>query len=227
MVVLFFGPPGCGKGTQSRYVARRLKIPAISTGEMLRAECEADSALGRIARTLLANGELVGDGLVNAMVRNRLSKSDCRSGFILDGYPRTIPQAQWLDRFIQEHGHTHPFVVHLQVSSEVLVSRVSGRRHCPKCSRVYNLVSQRPRFEGKCDVDGASLVRRADDAAEVVIARMRAYNELCEPLIEYYGRANYHGIDGHRPPEEVSREILEILSPAPVRMRSGRRFAAR
>lgn len=227
MVVLFFGPPGCGKGTQSRYVASRLKIPAISTGEMLRAECEADSALGRIARALLAGGELVGDDLVNAMVRNRLSKPDCRSGFILDGYPRTIPQAQWLDRFIKEYGHTDPVLIHLQVSSEVLISRVSGRRHCPKCSRVYNLVSQRPRIEEKCDLDGASLVCRDDDAAAVVIARTRAYDALCGPLIEFYGSANYHRIDGQRPPGEVSREILEILSPVPVRIRSGRRFAAR
>lgn len=163
MIVLLFGPPGCGKGTQSALIASRYGIPAISTGEIFRLECQSASSIGRLARALIQRGELMPDELTNEIVTARLRQPDCRDGFLLDGYPRTVPQAKFLDQFLKSRGFPAPAVIHLEVSCELLVARLAARRQCSACNRIYNLISQPPARADRCDRDGARLVRRADD----------------------------------------------------------------
>src|ERR1035437_3592112 len=135
VILLLFGPPGCGKGTQAEYLAERLHIPAISTGEMFRAECKAGTELGKAACSILSSGGLVSDELVNGIVANRIARADCRDGFLLDGYPRTVPQAIHLSGVLRERGLPEPVVIHLDVADEALVTRLTARRQCPQCLR--------------------------------------------------------------------------------------------
>ena len=217
MIVLLFGPPGCGKGTQATFIAIHFQIPAISTGEMFRAECRAGTPLGKAATAILAKGELVGDEIVNQMLAGRIAKSDCRDGFLLDGYPRTVPQAEFLDCVLRSRGLPAPAIIHLDVPAEAVVSRLTARRQCPACSRIYNLHSQPPRRENVCDDDGMPLICRSDDREEVIRQRLKAYEELTGPVIQYYAGADYHRIDGTLTPPEVSRQITAALSAiAPV-----------
>jgi adenylate kinase len=211
LIVLLFGAPGSGKGTQSRFISERRRIPAISTGDMLRAECVAETVVGLAAKSILANG-LVEDELVNAMVVNRITQADCRTGFILDGYPRTVPQAVFLSQFLKESRLPAPTVMHLDVPIPVLVLRLSSRRQCPLCGRIYNLLYKRPTREGRCDADGEALIQRNDDGEEVVRQRLEAYHRLCGPLIEYYRGPNYHRLDGQCAPEKISEQIKAIIT---------------
>jgi adenylate kinase len=211
MIVLLFGPPGCGKGTQATFIAIHFQIPAISTGEMFRAECRAGTPLGKAATAILAKGELVGDEIVNQMLAGRIVKSDCRDGFLLDGYPRTVPQAEFLDCLLRTRGLPAPAIIHLDVPAEALVSRLTARRQCPACSRIYNLRSQPPRRENVCDDDGMPLICRSDDREEVIRQRLKAYEELTGPVIQYYAGPAYHRIDGTLTPPEVSGEITAVL----------------
>src|SRR5215471_11469734 len=151
MILLLFGPPGCGKGTQAAILADRFHIPAISTGEMFRAECKAGTELGKAACTILSQGKLVGDEIVNGIVASRISRSDCKDGFLLDGYPRTVPQAIFFTGLLRERRLPEAAVIHLDVPDEVLVARLTARRQCPKCLRIYNVISQPPRVPERCD----------------------------------------------------------------------------
>ena len=211
MVILLFGPPGSGKGTQSPQITALLKIPAISTGEMLRAECEAGTPLGKIASEVLAKGHLVSDDLVNQMLIGRLAKPDCRGGFLLDGYPRTVPQAIFLAGFLERHGFPPPMVIHLATPISVLVERISARRQCPKCGKIYNLLFQPPKKKGVCDLDGTGLIRRADDTVEIVRERLNSYEHLTAPVIAHYAGTDYHPIPANRLPSEVFRDIEGIV----------------
>ena len=217
MIVLLFGAPGSGKGTQSRFISERRKIPTVSTGDMLRAECRHETALGIAAKSILAKGGLVDDDLVNVMVVHRITQPDCRKGFILDGYPRTVPQAIFLSRFLENTKLPPPTVIHLDVPVPVLVTRLSSRRHCPACGTIYNLLYQPPVREGRCDVEGEPLIHRDDDLEDVVRQRMEAYYWLCAPLIEYYSGPNYHRVDGQCEPEKISGQIKSIITARPVR----------
>ena len=217
MIVLLFGAPGSGKGTQARFISERRKIPTISTGDMLRAECRNGTALGITAKSILASGGLVDDDLVNVMVVHRITQPDCRNGFILDGYPRTVPQAVFLAGFLENAALPAPTVIHLDVPLSVLVKRLSSRRHCPSCGRIYNLLFQPPAKPGCCDFDKEPLVQREDDREEVVRQRMEAYHRLCAPLIEYYSGPNYHRIDGQFPPEKISQQIKTIVTARSLR----------
>jgi len=212
-VILLFGPPGSGKGTQSPLITALLGIPAISTGEMLRAECEAGTPLGKIASAVLAKGHLVSDELVNQMLVARLGKPDCKDGFLLDGYPRTVPQAVFLGEFLEKSGYPRPTVIHLATPISVLVERISARRQCPTCGRIYNLLFQPPKKKGVCDVDGTKLIRRADDTVEIVRERLNSYENQTAPVIAYYADADYHKIPANRPPAEIFRDIEAILKP--------------
>jgi adenylate kinase len=211
MVILLFGPPGCGKGTQGAVITQVLQIPAISTGEIFRAELKAGTALGNAAKEIMAGGGLVSDNIVNEMVRGRLKQPDCRNGFLLDGYPRTIPQAEFLDTLFGELGYPEPEVVYLDVPDAALVARLTSRRQCPACGRIYNLLSQPPRREGTCDADGAALIQREDDKESVIRARLKAYAESTGPLIEFYSQRRFHRVDGNRPPADIQKDIDAIL----------------
>jgi len=220
LIVLLFGAPGSGKGTQSRFISERRKIPAISTGDMLRVEIRNETALGRVAKSILANGGLVDDDLVNAMVVHRITQPDCRKGFILDGYPRTVPQAVFLSGFLDNGGLPAPTVIHLDVPVSVLVNRLSSRRHCSRCGGIYNLLFKPPVKKGRCDLDGEPLIQRNDDHEDVVRQRMEGYQRLCVPLIEYYRGANYYRMDGRCAPEMISEQIKGIISARSLRRTS-------
>ena len=211
MVILLFGPPGSGKGTQSPLITKMLHIPAISTGEMLRAEVDAGSPLGQQAQTILAAGQLVSDEIVNDMLVNRITKPDCKNGFLLDGYPRTVPQAEFLDGKLAEMGFPAPTIFHLATPQSVLIERISSRRQCPKCGRIYNLLFKPPIKPGVCDVDGTKLVRRSDDNVEVVRARLQAYEKMTAPIMVHYAGGDYHSISANRPPLEIFRDIESVL----------------
>jgi adenylate kinase len=211
LIILLFGPPGCGKGTQAHFIEERFHIAAISTGEMLRAECKAGTRLGKLACSILSSGGLVGDEIVNEILAERISRADCRDGFLLDGYPRTIPQACFLDGLLEKRGLARPAVIHLDVPAEALVSRLSARRQCPACSRIYNLLSQPPCQVDVCDTDGAALIRRDDDREEVIRQRLKAYDELTGPVLKHYAGSRCHRVDGMLAPAEVSWRIELLL----------------
>ncbi|HLN00002.1 MAG TPA: adenylate kinase [Bryobacteraceae bacterium] len=211
MIILLFGAPGSGKGTQARFISESRGIPAISTGDMLRAECRAATVLGKAACAVLANGSLLDDATMNAIVARRLQQPDCSSGFILDGYPRTVPQATSLSQFLENAGLPEPTIVHLDVPDAVLVARLSSRRYCPSCGRTYHLLAQPPARPGQCDGDGEALIQRSDDAAAVVVERLKAYRLLTEPLIQYYQGPHYHRVNGGCEPEEISQRIDAVI----------------
>jgi adenylate kinase len=195
----------------SPLITRLLKVPAVSTGEMLRAEVEAGTPLGQQASDILAAGQLVSDEIVNKMLVNRLSQPDCKNGFLLDGYPRTVPQAEFLDGKLEELGFPQPTVLHLATPKSVLIERIASRRQCPTCGRIYNLLFKPPRNPGVCDDDGTKLVRRQDDTVEVVKARLEAYERQTAPVMDHYAGRHYHSVPANRPPTEIFRDIESIL----------------
>jgi adenylate kinase len=213
MIFLLLGP-GCGKGTQAVILADRFHIAAISTGEMFRAEYRAGTELGKAACKLLSEGKLVSDEVVNAMVASRTSRPDCREGFLLDGYPRTVPQAIFLSGLARERGWPEPCVIHLDVD-ELPVARLTARRQCPTCLRIYNLVSQAPKVAGICDDEGAALITREDDKEEVIRRRLRAYDELTGPALKWYGPKQVVTIDGSPPRAGVTESITHAV-PVPA-----------
>lgn len=196
VIILLFGPPGCGKGTQSVFLAEKFHIPAISTGEMFRAECKAGTELGKMACTIISNGGLVSDEIVDGIVASRTARPDCSNGFLLDGYPRTVPQARQLSALLQKRGLPDPIVVHLAVADDALVARLTARRQCPTCKRIYNLLSQRPCVDGVCDDDHAELLHRDDDSEPVIRRRLTAYKELTGPVLDWYGSSLVRTVDG-------------------------------
>jgi len=214
VILLLFGPPGCGKGTQAVSLAAKFRIPAISTGEMFRAECKAGTELGKKACAIMQSGGLVGDDIVNGIVASRIARPDCARGFLLDGYPRTLPQAQNFSALLAERGLPEPTVIHLDVPDTVLVARLGARRQCPKCLRIYNLQSQPPRTAGYCDDDGSGLLTREDDQESVIRDRLHAYAQLTGPILDWYGLARVHTVDGDQPPEQVARAIEQAIAEA-------------
>ena len=210
--LVFLGPPGAGKGTQARLLARGLSIPHISTGDLFRENVERGTPLGLTAKEFMERGELVSDEVVNNMVRDRLREPDCDSGFLLDGYPRTLPQAEMLKKFLQERGCGPALVVNLGVSYTEIAQRLSGRRICPVCQRIYNLVTQPPSNDSVCDDDGTVLQQRQDDREEAIRERLSAYEAQTAPLIEYYkARGSLHEVDAERAPEQVADELMRVI----------------
>lgn len=178
---------------------------------MLRAEIAAGTSLGRDTQAIIAAGGLVPDDMINAALCSRIQKPDCRKGFILDGYPRTVEQAEYLDRVLAAHGMPEPVVIHLDVPANVLVGRMVSRRQCPKCGRMFNVLTQRPKIDGQCDDDGADLVIRKDDREDVIRERLRTYEELTRPVIAHYPSDRYFQISGDRSAGYVFEEITGIL----------------
>jgi adenylate kinase len=211
-VLLFMGAPGSGKGTQSAWLSARLDIPILSTGEILRSEAKRNTPAAFRLRQVLASGALADNDLVCAVVGARLRRDVPRRGLILDGFPRTIQQAAFLDSLLGDLGLPRPCVIHLDVSGETLLKRLAGRRHCANCGAVYNLVS-RPSLGGnRCEVDGGDLVQRDDDSEGVILRRLADFQKSSRPLVEYYAHSDYHRIDGAREPESILEELLEIGS---------------
>jgi adenylate kinase len=211
VILLLFGPPGCGKGTQAAHLAERFQIPAISTGEIFRAECKAGTDLGQLACKIMSSGGLVGDDIVNGMVASRIARPDCAGGFLLDGYPRTVPQAEQFAALLRERGLPDPTVIHLDVAEDALVERLTARRQCPKCLRIYNTMWQPPRQPERCDDDGEQLLTREDDQEAVIRQRLAAYRELTGPVLGWYGEAAVRTVNGALPPEEVTRAIENLV----------------
>lgn len=208
---LLLGPPGCGKGTQAERLAKHFSIPAISTGEMIRAEIKAGTELGKVAAAVTITGGLLSDELVNQIVRSRLSKDDCRGGFLLDGYPRTIPQAEYLAGLLEQLGFPQPLVLHIEVPSELLIQRACNRRYCPQCGAIYNLSTHPPNQAGRCDACGMGLKQRDDDCENTVRNRLAAYARNTAPLIARYSGGRYVLVDGSGSPDDVFGAILSAV----------------
>ena len=185
VAIILFGSPGSGKGTQAKYLVDWLAIPQISTGDMLREHISKGDAIGKATEERMRAGSLVSDELVNQLVFERISEPDCERGFILDGYPRTTAQAGEMMRLLAAVG-AGEVVIHLVVDYNIIISRISGRRVCPKCGTLYNAVSRPPKIEGVCDLDGTALVIREDDREEVVRERLIQYERQTQPLIEFF-----------------------------------------
>lgn len=215
MRIVIFGPPGSGKGTYASRLAPRLKVPHISTGDILRDEVKSGSELGRKISSYISSGKLVPDEIVNQVIKKRLSHEDCRNGFILDGYPRTLQQAFFLDKISKID-----FVINLNVPEEVLVRRISSRLICRRCGAVYNKLTLPPKVDGVCDKCGGELYQRDDDKPEVVRERIRIYNNQATPLLEHYRNAGvvidffYESgeADGDVSPDVVVDKILRALT---------------
>jgi len=208
--ILLLGAPGVGKGTQAKELVRLWGIPQISTGDLLRANVSQGTPLGKIARETMDRGELVPDSLVNQMVAARLQEPDTIKGYILDGFPRTLPQAGWLDGRLAAQSLSLPLVaVSIHVDYNQLLRRITGRRNCPVCQTIYNVYSKPPRVDEICDIEGAALVRRADDTEAAFGERMRAYDALTTPVIEHYRElGRFAEVDGDRAIEEVATGIV-------------------
>lgn len=217
--IILMGPPGAGKGTQAKRIAETYGIPQISTGDILRANVAAGTELGRQAKAVIERGELVPDRLVCDMVASRLMEADCARGFILDGFPRTVAQAEWLDAFLEGSifekqlcSKVPPIVIDFAVDYNSLLRRLTGRRSCPTCGRIYNIHFQSPKVADTCDFDGSKLVTRRDDDEEVVSERLKEYERKTLPLVEYYrGKGRLQIVNGDRDMNAVTAEALQIL----------------
>lgn len=209
---IFLGAPGSGKGVQAKRLCEKLSIPHISTGDIFREEISKKSPLGEQVQSYVSSGRLVPDKLVVQTVMQRLERPDCVNGFLLDGFPRTVDQAEELEKYLQKKSMKIDQVLYLQVETETLVQRLTGRRQCEKCSKVYNLVSQPPQKEGICDDCGGKLILRVDDEPNLVRRRLGVYQDLTEPLVVYYrARAVLADINGDKTPDDVSSQITGAL----------------
>ena len=213
MNLVLFGPPGAGKGTQGTMLAEKRGLLKISTGDILRDAARAGTALGLEAKKYMNAGELVPDSVILGLVRELIEDAPDAKGFIMDGFPRTLPQAEGVDRLLAEIGKPIDAVVVLEVDNEELVKRLSGRRSCPNCGAVYNIYFEKPKEDERCDRCGAALVQRADDSQQTVLRRLDVYSEQTAPLIDYY---QHRGVPvmrvaGDRGIEEVQRDILSIV----------------
>ena len=213
MRIILLGAPGAGKGTQAQFIMEKYGIPQISTGDMLRAAVKAGTPLGLEAKKVMDAGQLVSDELIIGLVKERIAQDDCAKGFLLDGFPRTIPQADAMT----ENGINVDYVIEIDVPDEEIVKRMSGRRVHPASGRVYHVVYNPPKEEGKDDVTGDELVIRPDDEESTVRKRLEIYHNQTKPLVDYYGKVaeagktQYHKFDGTKSVSDVSEELATVL----------------
>ena len=206
------GAPGAGKGTQAKKIAEKYHIPHISTGDIFRANIKNGTELGKKAKTYMDQGALVPDELVCDLVVDRVRQEDCRNGYVLDGFPRTIPQAESLDATLASLGESVDYAINVEVPDEKIVNRMSGRRACVGCGATYHLVYAPTKAEGICDTCGAELILRDDDKPETVLKRLGVYHNETQPLIDYYrGKGILKEVDGTMDMADVFRAIVEIL----------------
>jgi adenylate kinase len=211
--ILLLGAPGVGKGTQAKELVKLWNIPQISTGDLLRGNVAQGTALGREAKEIMGRGQLVPDSLVNEMVAARLKQPDTARGYILDGFPRTLGQAGWLDGRLAAEGAALPVIaVSIQVDYNQLLRRITGRKNCPVCQAIYNIYVNPPKRDGFCDVEGAALVQRADDTEKVFKERMRAYEALTAPVVDHYReQGRFAEVDGDRPIGLIAAGIVAAV----------------
>ena len=208
MKLIFLGAPGAGKGTQAEIIAAELKIPTISTGNIIREALANGTEMGLKAKSFIEAGKLVPDDVVIGIIKDRLAADDCNGGFILDGFPRTIPQAEALDNM----GVIIDKVVDIDVPDENIVNRMSGRRVCKACGSSYHIENKKPKVEGVCDACGGELQIRKDDAPETVLDRLNVYHEQTEPLKDYYAKCGkLRSVEGTAPIKEITASILKVL----------------
>ncbi len=212
MKIVMLGAPGAGKGTQAKMIAERYQIPHISTGDIFRMNIKNGTELGKEAKTYMDAGKLVPDELTVKILLDRVSNEDCKNGYVLDGFPRTIPQAEVLTDALNKLGDKIDYAINVEVPDENIVNRMGGRRSCPSCGQVYHVVHMPPKQEGVCDKCGAGLVQRDDDKPETVSQRLTVYHDQTQPLIEYYEKAGVlKNVDGTKDQKEVFEAITEIL----------------
>jgi adenylate kinase len=217
MNLILVGPPGAGKGTQAQRMVDRYHIPQISTGDILRAAVKENTPLGMKAKGFMDQGQLVPDEIVIGIIEERLKAKDCNPGFILDGFPRTIPQAEALQPILIKIGKKIDHVINIEVDPEELVRRLTGRRTCKNCGTMFHIFFQAPKKEGICDRCGGMLYQRADDKEETIRTRLKEYKKQTAPLIQYYqGKKTLRSIQGVGGPDQIFDQIIRLLDATPV-----------
>lgn len=212
MKIIMLGAPGAGKGTQADMICSKYNVPHISTGDIFRANIKNGTELGMTAKGYMDRGELVPDSLVVDLVIDRIHQDDCENGYVLDGFPRTIPQAEALDAALANAGEAVDYAINVDVPDENIVTRMSGRRACVKCGATYHIKYNAPAVEGICDNCGSELIQREDDKPETVLNRLSVYHEQTQPLIDYYdGKGIVKNIDGTKDLNDVFADITAIL----------------
>ena len=212
MKIIMLGAPGAGKGTQAKQIADKYSIPHISTGDIFRANIKNGTELGKKAKQYMDQGALVPDELTCDLVMDRIQQDDCKNGFVLDGFPRTIPQAEALDAALGKINEKMDYAIDVDVPDENIVNRMSGRRACLNCGATYHLISIPPKVEGICDRCGSAIVLREGDKPETVQKRLKVYHEQTQPLIDYYkNQGILKSVDGTQPMDEVFKAIVTIL----------------
>jgi len=212
MKIIMLGAPGAGKGTQAKLIAEKYGIPHVSTGDIFRANIKEGTALGKEAKEYMDKGQLVPDELTVRILLDRVSKKDCENGYVLDGFPRTIPQAEVLDNEVAKLGDKIDFAIDVEVPDENIIKRMGGRRSCPKCGATYHVEHIPPKEEGICDVCKAELVLRDDDKPETVKNRLEVYHKQTQPLIDHYSKQNIlRTVDGTRDMDTVFADIVRLL----------------
>ncbi|WP_297431497.1 adenylate kinase [uncultured Cetobacterium sp.] len=212
MNIMLFGAPGAGKGTQAKFIIDKYGIPQISTGDMLRAAISEGTEMGMEAKKFMDEGKLVPDSTIIGIIKDRLSQEDCKKGFILDGFPRTLAQAEALEELLKELNMNLDKVISLNVPDELIVGRVVGRRVCPNCGASFHIENNPPKVEGKCDYCGSDLIIRKDDNKDTVEKRLSAYHEQTAPLFNFYSKRGVMvELDGTKEINEIAKEIFDIL----------------
>lgn len=212
MKIVLLGPPGAGKGTQAKSISNRYSIPHISTGDIFRKNISENTPLGIEAKTYMDNGQLVPDEVTINMVKDRLQQDDCKNGYLLDGFPRTVHQAEALDNFLTERGEKIDTALLIEVPREFILERMTGRRVCPSCGASYHIKFNPPANDGKCDLCGSDVIQRKDDTEETVKERLDVYENQTQPLIDFYeNKKQLSVVDGTQAINEVFESICKIL----------------
>lgn len=212
MKIIMLGAPGAGKGTQAKKIAEKYSIPHISTGDIFRANIKNNTELGQKAKTYMDKGELVPDELVVDLIMDRFKEADCANGYVLDGFPRTIPQAEALDKALSANGESVDYAINVEVPDENIINRMSGRRACVGCGATYHIQFNAPKVEGVCDTCGEKLILRDDDKPETVKNRLSVYHEQTQPLIDYYSKKGVLAeVDGTQAMDDVFNAIVNVL----------------
>ena len=212
MKIIMLGAPGAGKGTQAKKLSEKYGIPHISTGDIFRANIKNNTELGQKAKTYMDKGELVPDELVVDLIMDRFKEADCANGYVLDGFPRTIPQAEALDKALSANGESVDYAINVEVPDENIINRMSGRRACVGCGATYHIQFNAPKVEGVCDTCGEKLILRDDDKPETVKNRLSVYHEQTQPLIDYYSKKGVLAeVDGTQAMDDVFNAIVNVL----------------